>query len=165
MLVDDSATPPEGAYAVLVFREDQTWQARALPDAADDLDRLIDAVRRRPGDVGSFALVDVAQEFFVVVRLHAGQLQLLLSDVSAALDWDLAGQVLDELGLETPDDDFEELLPAGDLSVFEDLGLEEMELGAILADEQAYADEMLSTLSRRLGFAPAYDRVMDTLIG
>ena len=162
-----SAPPVEAAYAVLVFREDQQWQAAALPeDSADDLDALIDAVRRRPGEIGSFALVDVAQEFFVVVRLQQGQVSLLLSDVSAAVDWELAAQVLDELGLDLPDDDdLDELLPAGDLGVFDDLGLEEMELGAILADEDAYADEMLSTLARRLGFAAVYERVVDTLVG
>ncbi len=162
-----SSAPVEAAYAVLVFREDQQWQAAALPeDSADDLDALIDAVRRRPGEIGSFALVDVAQEFFVVVRLQQGQVSLLLSDVSAAVDWELAAQVLDELGLDLPDDDdLDELLPAGDLGVFDDLGLEEMELGAILADEDAYADEMLSTLARRLGFATVYERVVDTLVG
>ncbi len=92
-------------------------------------------------------------------------MRLLLSDVSSAADWDLAAQVLDELHLDPPDEDFDEVLPAGDLDVFDDLGLEEMELGAILADEDAYADEMLSVLARRLGFAAVYEHVVDTLVG
>ena len=158
--------PTEAAYAVLVYREDARWQARALPDElTDDLDGLVAAVRRQPGEIGSFALVDVADEFFVVVRVQMGKVRLLLSDVSSAVDWELAAQVLEELELDPPDEDFDEVLPAGDLDVFGDLGLEEMELGAILADEDAYADEMLSTLARRLGFAAEYERVVDTLVG
>jgi hypothetical protein len=39
-----------------------------------------------------------------------------------------------------------------------------MELGAILSDVDAYADEMLSTLARRLGFADAFERVVDALV-
>lgn len=166
MVGTDEDGPTEAAYAVLVFREDQQWQASALADElTDDLDGLIAAVRRQPGEVGSFALVDVADEFFVVVRVQMGRVRLLLSDVSSALDWELAAQVLDELELDPPDEDFDEVLPAGDLDVFDDLGLLEMELGAILADEDAYADEMLSTLARRLGFAAEYERVVDTLVG
>ena len=156
----------DAAYAVLVHREDQGWQARALPDeVTGDLDLLVAEVRRQPGEIGSFALVNVADEFFVVVRVQMGRLRLLLSDVSAAVDWELAEQVLDELGLDAPDEDFDEVLPAGDLDVFDDLGLEHLELGALLADEDAYADEMLSTLARRLGFDGVYEGIVDALVG
>ena len=73
--------------------------------------------------------------------------------------------VVDALDLDVPgDDDLEEVWPAGDLGIFSDLGLDEMELGAILADDDAYADEMLSALTRRLGFVDAYERVVDALV-
>lgn len=154
------------AYAVVAYREDGRWQVGVLPDAlTDDLDRLVAAVRQQPGENGAFALVDVADEFFVVVRVQRGQVSLLLSDVTAAVAWDLAAQVVDALDLDVPgDDDLEEVWPAGDLGIFSDLGLDEMELGAILADDDAYADEMLSALARRLGFADAYERVVDALV-
>ena len=155
------------AYAVLVYREEQAWQVGVMPDrVTQDLDQLIAAVRRQPGENGSFALVDVADEFFVVVRVQMGRLKLLLSDVTAAIAWDLAAQVLDELQLDMPGDgDLEDVWPVGDLGIFADLGLDEMELGAILSDVDAYADEMLSTLARRLGFADTYERVVDALVG
>jgi putative tRNA adenosine deaminase-associated protein len=154
------------AYAVVAYREEGRWQVGVLPDAlTDDLDGLIAAVRQQPGENGAFALVDVADEFFVVVRVQLGRVRLLLSDVTAAVAWDLAAQVVDELDLDVPgEDDLEEVWPAGDLGIFADLGLDEMELGAILADDDAYADEMLSTLARRLGFADAYERVVDALV-
>lgn len=154
------------AYAVIAYRDEGRWQVGVLPDAVTgDLDALIAAVRQQPGENGAFALVDVADEFFVVVRVQQGRVRLLLSDVTAAVAWDLAVQVLDHLDLDVPgDDDLEEVWPAGDLSVFDDLGLDEMEMGAILSDDDAYADEMLSALSRRLGFGDAWERVVDAIV-
>ncbi len=175
----DVMTAPEGrgrsvtgqhsdadTYAVVAFREEGRWQVGLLPEAlTDDLAGLIGAVRQQPGENGAFALVDVADEFFVVVRVQLGRVRLLLSDVTAAVAWDLAVQVLEHLDLDVPgDDDLDDVWPAGDLAVFADMGLDEMELGAILADEDAYADEMLSALARRLGFADAFERVVDALV-
>lgn len=154
------------AYAVIAFREEGTWQVGLLPDVlTDDLDGLIAAVRQQPGENGAFALVDVADEFFVVVRVQLGRVRLLLSDVTAAVAWDLAVQVLEHLDLDVPgDDDLEEVWPAGDLGIFDDMGLDEMEMGAILGDLDAYADEMLTLLARRLGFADAFERVVEALV-
>lgn len=151
-------------WAVIVFQQDGVWQVGELsPAVADDLRDVIAAVR---GQVpGAFALVDIADEFFVVVRNIGGQLRFLLSDVTASASWDLATQVMEQLDLDIPGpDDLDEVWPAGDLGVFDDLGLDEMELGAILSDVDAYADEMLSTLARRLGFAESYERVVDALV-
>lgn len=151
-------------WAVVVFPIDGVWQVAQLPPTvADDLEAVVAAVR---GQVpGAFALVDVADEFFVVVRRTGGQERFLLSDVTASVAWDLAAQVMEQLDLELPsDDELEEVWPVGDLGIFDDLGLDAMELGAILSDVDAYADEMLSTLARRLGFAEAYERVLDALV-
>ena len=162
-MADPSATE---AYAVIVYRADASWQLGVLPEAAsDDLEALIAAVGQQPGDNGAFALVNVADEFFVVVRVQMGRVRVLLSDVTAAVAWDLAAQVLEHLDLEVPgDDDLEDVWPVGDLGVFDDLGLDEMEMGAIVADVDAYADEMLSLLARRLGFSEAFERVVDALV-
>ena len=156
------------AYAVVVFRDDAAgWQAGLLPEAlGDDLEGLVAAVRQQPSPGGAFALVDVADEFFVVVRVQADQVRLLLSDVTAAVAWDLAAQVLEALDVAVPgEDDLDEVWPTGDLGIFQDLGLDEMELGAILSDVDAYADEMLAALARRIGFGPAYERVVDAVVG
>ena len=100
-----------------------------------------------------------------MVRVQLGRVRLLLSDVTAAVAWDLAVQVLEHLDLDVPgDDDLSEVWPAGDLGVFDDMGLDEMEMGAILSDDDAYADEMLAVLVSRLGFAEAYERVVDALV-
>ncbi len=156
------------AYAVVVYRDEQgAWQAGLLPEAlGDDLEGLVAAVRQQPSPGGAFALVDVADEFFVVVRVQSDSVRLLLSDVTAAVAWDLAAQVLDALDVAVPgEDDLDEVWPTGDLAIFQDLGLDEMELGAILSDVDAYADEMLASLARRLGFGEPYERVVDAVVG
>ncbi len=162
-MADSSGTD---AYAVVVFRQDAQWQLGVLPDAVtQDLEALIAAVGQQPGENGAFALVDVADEFFVVVRVQMGRVRLLLSDVTAAVAWDLAVQVLQHLDLDVPgEDDLEDVWPVGDLGIFDDLGLDEMEMGAILSDVDAYADEMLSALARRLGFSEPFERVVDALV-
>lgn len=152
------------AWAVLVLRGEGGWQVAQLPPGiAEDLDAVVSAVRGQ--GAGAFALVDVADEFFVVVRAVDGEVRFLLSDAGAALDWDLALQVMDRLDLDLPSDaESLALHPAGELTLFTDLGLDAMELSAILGDEEAYADEMLSSLAHRLGFADAYEQVVEALV-
>jgi len=151
-------------FAVVVSRVEGVWEAEQLPERlVEDFEGLLAALRQQdPGDGGVIGLVNVADEFFVAVRMVGVEPRVLLSDVTAAVAWDLAAQVVDYLGLERPgDDDLEDVWPAGDLSVFADLGLDEMELGALLSDLDAYADETLVLLARRLGFADAYERVVE----
>jgi putative tRNA adenosine deaminase-associated protein len=140
------------------------WQSGVLPEkVGDDLDGLVAVLRQQPGEHGAIAVVNVADEFFVAVRVRGEEVRLLLSDVTAAVAWDLARQVVDRLGIAAPgDDDLEDVWPAGDMSIFADLGLDEMELGAVLADLDAYADEMLQAVAGRIGFAEAYDRAVET---
>jgi putative tRNA adenosine deaminase-associated protein len=154
----------EDSLAVVVYREDGLWQSGVLPAAtADDLDALVTVLRQQPAENGAIALVNVADEFFVVVRVRGEDVRLLVSDVTAAVAWDLARQVVQRLRVDMPgEDDLENVWPAGDLSIFSDLGLDEMEMGAVLADVDAYADEMLTVLARRLGFADVYDRALET---
>jgi putative tRNA adenosine deaminase-associated protein len=153
----------EDSLAVVVFREDGAWQSGVLPGAvADDLEALIGVLRQQPGDAGAIALVNVADEFFVAARVSGEDVRLLLSDVTAAVAWDLARQVVTRLAIEPPgDEDLEDVWPAGDMAIFSDLGIDEMELGAVLADIDAYADEMLLTVARRVGFADVYDRAVE----
>jgi putative tRNA adenosine deaminase-associated protein len=149
--------------AVVVYREDGAWQSGVLPErVGGDLDGLIQVLRQQPAENGAIGLVNVADEFFVALRVRADEVRMMLSDVTAAVAWDLARQVVDRLGIEAPaDDGLDEVWPAGDVGIFTDLGLDEMELGALLSDLDAYADEMLVTVAGRLGFADVYDRALE----
>ena len=149
--------------AVVVFREDGAWQSGVLPErVGGDLDGLIQVLRQQPAENGAIGLVNVADEFFVALRVRGDEVRMMLSDVTAAVAWDLARQVVDRLGIEAPqDDDLDDVWPAGDVGIFADLGLDEMELSALLSDLDAYADEMLVSVAGRLGFADVYDRAVE----
>ena len=153
-------------FAVVVSRIEGVWEAALLPERlVDDFDGLVAALRQQPGDTGVIGLVNVADEFFVAVRLLGPETRVLLSDVTAAVAWDLAAQVLEFLGEDPPgDDELDEVWPVGDLSIFADLGLDEMELGAVLSNLDAYADEMLLAIARRAGFGEAYERVVEASV-
>jgi putative tRNA adenosine deaminase-associated protein len=159
-------TDSQESVAVVVYRDDGAWQSGALPErVTDSLDALVAVLRQQPAENGAIGLVNVADEFFVAVRVRAHDVRILLSDVTAAVAWDLARQVVEQLGLKAPgEDDLEDVWPAGDLSIFADLGLDEMELGAILADLDAYADEMLANVARRLGFGDVYDHALQAAL-
>jgi putative tRNA adenosine deaminase-associated protein len=153
-------------FAVVVYREEGSWQVGVLPERLTaDLDGLIAALRQQPGEGGAIGLVDVADEFFVAIRVTGERVRIVLSDVTAAVAWDLAAQVVERLGMSVPgDDEMEEVWPVGDLSIFSDLGMDEMELGAVLADVDAYADEMLLAIAGRLGFGETLERALDAAV-
>ena len=157
------ASDADDSLAVVVYREEGLWQSGLLPEkVSDDLDGLIAVLRQQPAENGAIGLVNVADEFFVAVRVCGADVRLLLSDVTAAVAWDLARQVVDRLGLQAPgEEEVEDIWPAGDLAMFSDLGLDELELGVVLADIDAYADEMLVTLASRVGFGEVYDRAVE----
>jgi putative tRNA adenosine deaminase-associated protein len=149
--------------AVIVYREDDTWDVDLLPPAlTEDLAGLIHALRQQPSIGGTIGLAAVGDDFFVAVRVIAGQVSVFLSDLTAAVDWPLARQVLGYLELSVPDDeDLDQVLPAGDMSIFADLGLDEMDLGMLAGDLDLFPDEALSVIARKLGFGHAFDRALD----
>ncbi|MDL4773412.1 MULTISPECIES: tRNA adenosine deaminase-associated protein [Thermomonosporaceae] len=150
-------------FAVVVYREDERWEAEILPVAlTGDLTGLIHALRQQPSLGGTVGLVAVGDDFFVAIRLLGDEVMVFLSDVTASVDWPLAGQVLDYLDIPIPEDEeLDQVLPVGDMSIFSDLGLDEMELGAISGDLELYPDEMLLSVAGRLGFAAAFERALD----
>jgi putative tRNA adenosine deaminase-associated protein len=152
--------------AIVVYRDGGSWASDVLPERiTDDLDALVRVLRQQPADNGAIALVNVADEFFVALRVRGDEVRMMLSDVSAAVEWDLARQVTDRLGIAAPDDEeVEDIWPAGDIGIFADLGLNEIELGILLDDLDAYADEMLLSVAGRLGFADVYDRALESAI-
>ena len=159
----------EDGFAVAVYRDGGRWNCALLPPAVlDDLHSCVAALRQQPPEGGPVALVDIADEFFVALRLTpSGDVRVLLSDATAAEEWDLARQALELLGGDPtepgPPSDPEEVWPAGDLGIFRDLGLDERELGAILDDVDLWADEQLAAVASRIGVGEPFGRVLDTL--
>lgn len=155
-------------FAVIVYREDDVWEAELLPPAvSENLDGFIQALRQQPSIGGTIGLAAVGDDHFVALRVRGGQTSVFLSDLTASGYWPLACQVLDYLDIPVPDedDDIDQVLPAGDLSIFADLGIDEMELGAISGDLDLYPSEALERIARRLGFGPALERALDSVPG
>ena len=154
-------------FAVVIYREDDVWEAEVLPAAlTGNLDGLILALRQQPGIGGTIGLAAVGDDFFVALRVLGSQVSVFLSDVTASVDWPLARQVLDYPDIPVPDDeDLDQVLPVGDMSIFADLGVDEMELGALSGDLDLFPDEVLASLARRIGFGPALERALDAALG
>lgn len=156
----DDATEDDIDLVVGLYREDGQPVALALGiELANDLDELIDQLRRIPGDGGAAALVSIASEFFVIVRVRGKHVQVLLSDAVAAGDWPLARDVVDFLGIEIPDED-EDSFPAGDLDIFADSGLHDFELEAIASNYDEDAAMLAEQVAERIKFGPQFKRVV-----
>lgn len=164
----------ETDFAIVVFREDERWDADVLPVAVTtDLEGLIRVLRQQPSIAGTIGLAGIDDYFFVAVRVLGASVSVLLSDVGAALDYPLAEQVLDYLDIPVPDEeDIDQVLPVGDLSIFTDLGLDEMELAAICSrldldmdDDSDSVEDALESIAARLGFGAAVERALDAALG
>jgi putative tRNA adenosine deaminase-associated protein len=150
-------------FAIAAFREGGLWRAEPLPPTVlDDLGILLQALRSQPPEGGPFVVACVDEEFFLIARLDGARISLLLSDLTASVEYPLAEQVMARLGEEPPDDDeLDEVWPVGDLDLFADLDVPEDEMERILDDIDAYPDEMLDSIIERLGIEEAYSRATD----
>lgn len=158
----DSETADAIDFAFAAYREDGAWQVSALPPrTATELPLLLQALAQLPAESGTLGMVSVDEDFFLLVRVSGANVRILLSDVGAATESPLALAVVDHLRLPRPDDDDDQIQPAGDLSVVADLGLPAMELGALCDDGDLYPDEVLSDIAHRLGFGQEFEDTLD----
>ncbi len=150
----EDATDEDLDFAVAVYREDGQPAAQTLTlAAANDLEELIDALRRLPGDGGALGVISIEEEFFVLVRVRGKHVQAFLSDALAAADWPIARDVCDYLGIEFPDDDDDDddQLPVGDLNLLSDLGLSELDLQSLAVDVDESTDELALLVLDKIG--------------
>jgi putative tRNA adenosine deaminase-associated protein len=102
----------------------------------------------------------VDEDFFLIVRVAGTTTRLLLSDVTAADEWELAASAVESLGLPAFEED-DEQVPAGDLDLLADLGKNATEMGELLDEEvDLYPDEVLSDVARALGFGELFDEAV-----
>jgi putative tRNA adenosine deaminase-associated protein len=140
--------------SVAVTREEGRWMCVPLADdALTTLDTAITDLRRVCSSGALFAMLAVDDEFFLIIRPTPRGVDLLLSDGLAALDYDIAADVLDLLRVDTPDEDDDEVWPVGDLAILADLGLPAEELQLIVDEVDLYPDEQLVMIAARCGFA------------
>jgi putative tRNA adenosine deaminase-associated protein len=132
-------------FALAAYRDDGEWQVQDIASPAFE-------------SGGAVAMVAVDEDFFVIVRVDGPGTRVLLSDITAAEEWELAQSALDFLGLPPFDDlDDDDVAPAGDLDLLADLGMSAMDMGVLIDDDDLYPDEMLSEVARALGFGELFD--------
>lgn len=144
-------------FAVTVTRSDGEWQVRAFDPDFGRLDPAFDALRALRSEGPAFAILCVDDDYFIIVRPAPTRTQILLSDCTAAVEDDIAADALDELGIDIPDLDEDELdetdpWPDGDFDILSDLGLSEQVLGLIADDLDAWASEQIVRIAEELGF-------------
>ena len=159
-----AADLPDG-FGVAVVREDGKWRCSSLHKAALNSLAAAETELRELRSAGAvFGLLDVDDEFFVIVRPAPAGTRLFLSDATAALDYDIAQEVLEKLDADISLDDLEDEAPfeEGDLGLLADVGLSEGVLSIIL-DTDDYADEQLVRIAQEMGFGDELTAVLDKL--
>lgn len=159
-----SVHEPVGGFGVAVVREDGKWRCSSLELATlNELDAAITALRKIRSTGALFGMLNVDDEFFLLLRPSPGGVSLLLSDAAAALDYDIAADVLDLLRADAPDEDDDEVWPEGNLSILSDIGLPEGELLVIIEEVDLYPDEQLEMIAQRCGFGEQFAGVLEKL--
>jgi putative tRNA adenosine deaminase-associated protein len=153
----EDATEDEIDFVVAAYREDGLPVAQALrKDLANDLDEMVEALRRLPGDAGALGFVSLTQSVFVIVRVRGQLVQVLLSDGGAGDEWPIARDVADYLGVAVPDNDD----PLGDLDLLGDLGIGAFELEAISGDFEETSEDLVFQIVDKLKIGPEFRRVV-----
>ena len=154
---------PDG-YAVTVERTGGAWRVREFEDDFSDLSTSITAVRNLRAEGPAFALLNVEEDYLVIVRPGPSQTRVLISDATMAVDDDFAADILDEAGAEIPDIDPDELdnvdaWADGDFDILADLGLSEEQM-SILLDDDADPADLAQSIADELGFGDELDDVV-----
>jgi putative tRNA adenosine deaminase-associated protein len=150
-------------FAVAAIREEGRWRCVQLDsEALVDLDSAITGLRELRSTGAALGLLAVDDCFFVLLRPVPGGVSLMLSDAVAALDYDVAADVLDLLRIDLPPEDAAEddPWPEGDMSILADFGLAADELSVLASEWDLYPDEQLAAIARRCGFGDALAQVL-----
>lgn len=158
----EDATEDDIDLVIACYRED--GQPVAMPldlDLANDLEGLIEQLRRIPGDAGAVGMVSVANEVFVLVRVRGKRVQVFCSDALAADDWPIARDAADFLEVDLPDDgDDDDSYPIGDADILADAGLPDFELEAMAEDLDEDSTNILELIAAKLGFKTEFAKAL-----
>jgi putative tRNA adenosine deaminase-associated protein len=147
-------------FGCIAWHEDGRWSVNSLASTRD-IGSVIDSIKAQQTNGGAIALIAIEDEFVIIARALGDQMQMMISDVTYALDYEVAAELVEILDLEFPEEE-DESQPAGDLDLLNDLGVSEMELLSILDDTELYPDEQLEAIANRLGFGEQFNQVIES---
>lgn len=148
-------------FAVTVTRREGVWDVRQFDDTFESLDTSIKAVRSLRAEEIAFALLNVEDDYFVIVRPTPKGVRLLLSDVTAAVDDDFAAAIAEELDIDVEEleEDTNEPWAEGDFEILADVGLSEQVMTVICDETDWWAGEQLQRIAEELGFDQEFNEV------
>ena len=147
-------------FGCIAWHEDGRWSVNSLTSTRD-IGSIIDSLKAQQTNGGAIALIAIEDEFVIIARALGDQMQMMISDVTYALDYEVAAELIEVLDLEFPEEE-DESQPGGDLDLLNDLGVSEMELLSILDDTELYPDEQLEAIANRLGFGEQFNQVIES---
>ena len=147
-------------FGCIAWHEDGRWDATGL-NTTRDIGLIIDALKSQQTNGGALALIAIEDEFVIIARALGDQMQMMISDITYALDYEVAAELVEILDLEFPEEE-DESQPGGDIDLLSDLGVGQMELLAILDDTELYPDEQLEAIANRLGFGEQFNQVIES---
>jgi len=147
-------------FGCIAWHEDGRWDASAL-NSTRDIGLIIDALKSQQTNGGAIALIAIEDEFVIIGRVLGDQMQMMISDITYALDYEVAAELVEILDLEFPQEE-DESQPGGDIDLLSDLGVGQMELLTILDDTELYPDEQLEAIANRLGFGEQFNQVIES---
>jgi putative tRNA adenosine deaminase-associated protein len=147
-------------FGCIAWHEDGRWDASLL-NTTRDIGLIIDALKSQQTNGGAIALIAIEDEFVIIARVLGDQMRMMISDITYALDYEVAAELVEVLDLEYPEEE-DESQPGGDIDLLSDLGVGEMELLAILDDTELYPDEQLEAIANRLGFGEQFNQVIES---
>jgi putative tRNA adenosine deaminase-associated protein len=166
-LDDDSledAEDDEIDFCVAVYREDGEPTGVALePDLANDFEALIDYLQRIPGDAGAIGLVSLDSEVLVAVRVRGPRhVQVLVSDAYFVDTWPIVRDAIDFLGVEVGTGDIPEDGPVGDLGMFADQGVSEMDIEAMFMEgDELTSEDIAERIANGARFGGVFRKAVD----
>lgn len=161
------SAPEVYGYAVAVAREENNWTVIPLDNQAlTSLSVAERQIREIRSQGAVFGLLDVDDEFFIIVRPGPARTRIFLSDATAAIDYDIAAQALEKINVEIPDltdEEFEDTEPwaEGDFAILMDLGLPEDVLTVIVDQYDLFSDEQLDLIAQQLGFLELLEKSLE----
>lgn len=128
------------------------------------LEDFLSALRSSREEGALVGLACVEDDWMAILRPVPSGVRVLLSDATAALDYDLAADLLDELDVEMPEEadaDSDEPWPEGDFDLLEDLGASEQVMTVICDDDDLYGAAQVFRVADELGFAEELANAVD----
>jgi putative tRNA adenosine deaminase-associated protein len=146
-------------FAVAAWHESDAWNLEMLSDPYN-LGAIINELRSHQTNGGALGLIAIDEEFFILIRVLGSQISLFISDVTCALDYEVANEFLELADLPSPEFD-DEPLPGGHMDIISDLGMGHMELETLCDDAELFPDEQLEAIAKRLGFSNEFVELLE----